>query len=133
MITDGPGQAARDLDADDLAGRCARLVVLGGPCSGKTWLARRAARRCAERALRALEDGSPLDEVELPLYTTCARLAAAPPGDGIRRAVVAGALGHLPDLGDARVLEALRVLFEERNAPVLLVGERAFDDDRRGA
>jgi hypothetical protein len=131
MITDGPGQGARDLDADDLAGRCARLVVLGGPGSGKTWLARRAARRCAERALQALQDGSALDEVELPLYTTCARLAAAPPGDGIRRAVVAGTLGQLPDLGGARVLEALRVLFEERNAPVLLVADSL--DEARGA
>ncbi len=131
MITDGPGQGARDLAADDLAGRCARLVVLGGPGSGKTWLARRAARRCAERALQALQDGSPLDEVELPLYTTCAWLAAALQGDGIRRAVVAGALGQLPDLGGARVLEALRVPSEERNAPVLLVADSL--DEARGA
>ena len=130
-ITDGTGQGAPDLDADDLAGRCARLVVLGGPGSGKTWLARRAARRCAEKALQALQDGSPLDEVELPLYTTCAWLAAAPPGDGIRRAVVAGALGQLPDLGGARVLESLRILFEDRNAPVLLVADSL--DEARGA
>lgn len=131
MITDGTGQGARDLDADDLAGRCARLVVLGGPGSGKTWLARRAARRCAEKALQELRDGVPLDEVELPLYTTCAWLAAAPPGDSIRRAVVSGALGQLPDLGGARVLESLRILFEERNAPVLLVTDSL--DEARGA
>ncbi len=33
----------QDLDADGLAQRCGRLVVLGGPGSGKTWLARRTA------------------------------------------------------------------------------------------
>jgi hypothetical protein len=32
-------QDQRDLDADDLASQCTRLVVLGGPGSGKTWLA----------------------------------------------------------------------------------------------
>ena len=105
--------------------------MLGGPGSGKTWLARRTARLCAEAALEALAAGALLDEVELPLYTTCARLFAAPPGDGIRRAVVASALGLLPDLGGARVLDALRVLFEERDAPTLLVADSL--DEARGA
>ena len=56
-----------DLEADDLARQCRRLVVLGGPGSGKTWLAKRAARRCAEAALEELTAGADLDEVELPL------------------------------------------------------------------
>ena len=105
--------------------------MLGGPGSGKTWLARRTARLCAEAALEALAAGAGPDEVELPLYTTCARLAAAPPGDGIRRAVVASALGQLPDLGGTRVIDALRALFEERNAPTLLVADSL--DEARGA
>jgi NACHT domain len=112
---------ALDLDADELGRVCARLVVLGGPGSGKTWLARRTARLCAEAALDALVAGVAPDEIELPLYTTCARLAATPPSDGIRRAVVSSALGHLPDLGGARVVDSLRVLLEERNAQTLLV------------
>ena len=41
----------QDLDADGLAQQCGRLVILGGPGSGKTWLAKRTARRCAEDAL----------------------------------------------------------------------------------
>jgi hypothetical protein len=120
-----------DRDADDLGSRCVRLVVLGGPGSGKTWLARRTARLCAEAALEALAGGAGLEEVELPLYTTCARLAAAPPGDNIRSAVVSTALGHLPDLGGSRVSDALRKLFEERHAATLLVADSL--DEAHGA
>jgi hypothetical protein len=130
-IADTRGRGGADLDADDLARQSTRLVVLGGPGSGKTWLARRTARLCAEAALGALAEGALPDEVEVPLYTTCARLAAAPPGDSIRRAVVASALGQLPDLGGARVYDALRMLFEERNAPTLLVADSL--DEARGA
>ena len=131
-ITDSDGlTGGRDLDADDLARRCTRLVVLGAPGSGKTWLARRTARLCAEAALAALAGGALLDEIELPLYITCARLSAAPPGDGIRRAVVASALGQLPDLGGSRVVDAVRVLFEDRDAPTLLVADSL--DEARGA
>jgi hypothetical protein len=125
----GPGEEV--LDADDLGRRCSRLVVLGGPGSGKTWLARRTARLCAEAALDALAAGAVPDEVELPLYTTCARLFAAPPNDGIRRAIVSSALGQLPDLGGSRVTDAVRVLFEERNAPTLLVADSL--DEASGA
>jgi hypothetical protein len=122
-ITSGPAAVGQDLDADDLAGRCVRLVVLGGPGAGKTWLARRTARLSAEAALRELAAGASLDEVELPLFTTCARLAAIPAWEDIRRAVVSSALGQLPDLGGSRVSDAVRVLFEARNAPVLLVAD----------
>jgi hypothetical protein len=121
----------QDEDADELARRCARLVVLGGPGSGKTWQAKRTARLCAEAALDALSAGALPDEVELPLYTTCTRLSAALPSEGIRRAIVSAALGQLPDLGGSRILDALRALFEERNAPTLLVADSL--DETRGA
>lgn len=121
----------RAQDADELARRCSRLVVLGGPGSGKTWLARRTARLCAEAALEALATGKAPDEVELPLYVTCARLAAAPPGEAIRSAVVSTALGQLPDLGGTRITDAVRVLFEERDAPTLLVADSL--DEARGS
>jgi hypothetical protein len=107
-ITSGNGQGSKDLVADELARTCTRLIVLGGPGSGKTWLARRTARLCAEVALDQLAEGARLDEVELPLYTTCARLAAAQLDDGIRHAVVVSALGLLPDVGGSRVFHALR-------------------------
>ena len=97
----------------------ARLVILGGPGSGKTWLAMRTARFCAEKALAAL-DNVTLDEVELPLYTTCSRLAIAA-GD-IREATVFSAIDWIADLGGSRIVKALRLFFAERkDEPTLLV------------
>jgi len=106
-------------DADELARRCQRLVILGGPGSGKTWLARRIARRCAEGALAGLAAGQALDDVELPLYTTCSRLAAAA-GD-VRAAVISSAFFDLADLGGSEVIAAIQGLFADRNAATLLV------------
>jgi hypothetical protein len=120
--------------ADELAMLCTRLVIRGGPGSGKTWLAKRAARRCAEAALKSITAGASLDEVELPLYITCSQLVSAP-GD-IRQAVVSSAFDHFPDLGSARVSAELRMFFAERNAPTLLVidslDEAQGPDDRLG-
>ena len=111
--------SVRDLDADDLTDQCQRLVILGGPGSGKTWLAKRTARRCAQDALKALAAGESVDEVELPLYTTCYALFRAP-GD-IREATVSSALHQLGDLGGSRTSAALLESFTERNAPTVLV------------
>ena len=107
------------LDADDLAQHCHRLVILGGPGSGKTWLAKRTARICAGDALDALTSGWGLDETELPLYTTCSRLLSTD-GD-IRQAVVSSALDQLGDVGGSRIRTALGMFFTERNAPTVLV------------
>lgn len=109
-----------DLDADQLAQRCHRLVILGGPGAGKTWLAKRTARRSAEEAIKALTAGASLDEVELPLYTTCSRLLTAA-GDP-RSAAVSSALDYeLGDLGGSRLNASVREFFTERNAPTVLV------------
>ena len=107
------------LDVDGLAKRCGRLIVLGGPGSGKTWLAKRTVRLRAEDAIQALGMGATLDEVELPLYTTCSHLFKA--GGSIREAVISSALNELGDLGGARISAALGVHFAERNSPTLLV------------
>ena len=115
------GADQQDLDADEQAEHCRRLVILGGPGSGKTWLAKRTARRCAEEALNNLASGAPLDKIELPLYTTCSRLFSAD-GD-IREAAVSSALDQLGDLGGAPLTKTLREFFIERkrNARTLLV------------
>jgi len=118
-ITDTGRDRGQDLDADGLAQQCMRLVILGGPGSGKTWLAKRTARRCAEDALEILAAGGTINGVELPLYTTASRLFGA--GGDIREAVVSSALGQIGDLGGSRISTALRVFFAERNAPTLLI------------
>ena len=69
--TGAPGLNSKAVDADQLVGDCDRLVVLGGPGDGKTWLARRVAIRAAQAALTALNDQTPLSEVEIPLFARC--------------------------------------------------------------
>ncbi len=131
-ITGAHGE--EDQDADELSGQCSRLVICGAPGAGKTWLAKRAARRCALAALVKLADGASLGEVELPVFTTCARLMAMPSGDGIRDAIVRSALGQLADLGGSRVTAAVQALLVGRNAPTLVVldslDEAPAPDDR---
>jgi hypothetical protein len=99
-------------DVDGLARRCSRLVILGGPGSGKTWLAKRTARLCAEEALRSLADHATLDEVEVPLYTTCSRLVSA--AGSIREAAVSTAIERIGDLGGSRIIDALCLFFSGR-------------------
>ena len=109
---------AREIGADGLAEQCQRLVFLGGPGSGKTWLAKRLARRCAQQALEALRTGKSPEGVELPLYTTCSEFFKA--GGSVREAAVSSAL-KFADLGSARVSTALKALFVERDGPTLLI------------
>src|SRR4051812_16168312 len=72
------------------------LVVLGGPGSGMTWLARRYAREAAQAALRQLESGADPDAVEVPLFTTWDRWVATPgsPMESLVEASFAAGLGH---------------------------------------
>ena len=129
QIAVGEGAGQQTANADDLAQRCQRLVILGGPGSGKTWLAKRTARRSAEAALAALAAGGALEEVELPLYTTCSGLLEAR-GD-IRQAAVSSALDQLADLGGPWRKSPLWEFFANRDEPTLLVADSL--DEANGA
>lgn len=125
-----PGDPA---DADAAAARFKRLVILGGPGSGKTWLAKRTARRSAEQARQAIAMGEPLDTIEIPLYTTCSHLALYG-RDDIRTAAASSAVNKMRDLRSVRATESIRTFFAERNKAVLLVLDgldEARDPDAR--
>ncbi|MDQ1365545.1 MAG: hypothetical protein QOE57_1587, partial [Acidimicrobiaceae bacterium] len=71
-------------DADEFIGRCRRVVILGDPGAGKSWLARRTGMRAAEAALAALHSGAraeTIETIEVPLFARCPPVVAAAAGD----------------------------------------------------
>nr|WP_238538830.1 hypothetical protein [Candidatus Microthrix parvicella] len=106
-------------DGDTVADRSDRLVVLGWPGSGKTWFAKRTARRSAQTALDRLNHGVPVEGIEIPIYATCQHFFAE--GDGVRRAVFAAAKRSLPDLGCARFTDAIGTLIDEHGHALVVL------------
>ncbi len=105
--------------ADRIAGESQRLVVLGGPGSGKTWFAKRTARRCAIAALEQLRDKRPVSDIEIPVYTTCTHFSEE--AGSVRRALFGAALRSLPDLGAHDLADAVgRLLDSHQRALVVL-------------
>jgi len=115
------------------------LVVLGGPGSGKTWLARRYARKAAQAALLRLDDGAELGEVTLPLFTTWDRWTKI---DGVasRQSLIAASfasgLGH-SDPGAGDTVARLQRTFMQPGVRVLMIidsldeaGDRERQDGR---
>jgi hypothetical protein len=102
------------------------LVILGGPGSGKTWLARRYARRAAEAALALLDGGTGLAEIELPVYTTWDHWAqlADTAGDGMRAGLVVSSFGADVHHGGGEtndVVVALKEILNRDETRVLFV------------
>ncbi|MDP9696773.1 UNVERIFIED_ORG: hypothetical protein J2X79_004356 [Arthrobacter globiformis] len=111
------------LSAEDALARQQMLVVKGGPGAGKTWLARRYARRAAQTALSQLEGGVSLDEVELPLLTTWekwAKTEGVSPMQSLVEASFASGLGHR-ESGNGDSVDRLRRTFLRPQARVLLL------------
>ncbi|PIE28104.1 MAG: hypothetical protein CSA58_00650 [Micrococcales bacterium] len=82
-----------------------RVVVLGGPGAGKSWLAQRYARRAARTALRQLAGGIDPSMVEMPIFTTwdtwVHAVGSRPTLESLVDASFASGLGRT-DLGDDR-------------------------------
>ena len=111
------------LSADEALAGQRMLVVLGGPGSGKTWLARRYARQAAQAALQQLEDGAGLDEVELPLFTTWdqwTKIQGLATRESLVAASFASGLGH-SDPGAADTVARLQRTFMQADVEVLMV------------
>jgi hypothetical protein len=115
-------QSPQEMTAEEALAGQRILVVLGGPGSGKTWLARRYAREAAQAALSRLEDGADLNEVELPLFTTWDQWTKT--AGGTRQSLVAASfasgLGHSdPEASDT--IDRLQRTFLQPDTQVLLV------------
>lgn len=112
--------------ADDLAQAFAGkrlLMVLGGPGSGKSWLVRRYARRAARAAIEQLEQGAPLEQVEIPILTTWEAWTRSPDGDdreSLVKAAFSAGLGH-SDLGGSSITDRLKRALGIRTVAVLAV------------
>ncbi|WP_203780984.1 NACHT domain-containing protein [Paractinoplanes rishiriensis] len=93
-------------DALELVARCDRVVLVGGPGAGKTWLARRIAIDAARAAVPAIRSGADPESVEIPLFVRCSELPADSPPDWA--ALVMTALRTTAGGADDRALEAVR-------------------------
>ena len=115
-------ESETELPADEALVGQRLLAVLGGPGAGKTWLARRYARMCAQQALAALEAGADLLSVEIPVYTTWDGWSKA--NGGTRQAIVAASFasgsGH-SDLGGQEIQDRLTRTFTSERQPILAV------------
>ena len=105
------------VDADTWVDQCERLVVLGGPGSGKSWLARRSAIRAAELALTAITGPDSLERAEIPLFARCSQFAlfATTSAPTTWLALVDAALQEIADsFHSDRVRQSLRLRFAEQ-------------------
>lgn len=118
----GPTTVDEFITTDEALAGQRTLVVLGGPGSGKTWLARRYAREAAHEALLKLEDGASLHDVELPLLTTWDQWTKTPggPRESLVSASFASGLGH-GETDGTEGLGRLQRTFHQPGMHVLMV------------
>ena len=127
------------IPADEALDGQRMLVVLGVPGAGKTWLAKRYARRAAQAALVALLAGADVADVEIPVYTTWDMWNQVEAGAAARQALVAASFdsrsGH-SDLGGQPVVDRLKRTLTADGQPVLVVvdslDEASAATDRAG-
>ncbi len=112
--TSSPGPASSDHVADTSR----HLVVVAGPGAGKTWWAKRQARRAATTALQQLSAGATVSDVEIPLFVTCEAFLTHP-GDP-RAAAIVPALSRRTDLGSG-VVKRLTQHLQARDTGILLI------------
>jgi hypothetical protein len=132
---DPSSAAGAALSAEEALAGQRMLVVLGGPGSGKTWLAHRYARQAAETALQQLEDGADLDEVELPLFTTWdqwTKTDGFEPRQSLTAASFASALGHRDQGAGVTVTRLQRTIMQAGVRVLMIVDSLDEAADRDG-
>lgn len=105
--------------ADDLTDTASRLLVVGGPGSGKSWFACRTAARAASRALDELLNGADEAELEIPLYAPCEGFFEHARDKGPRRGVAFAALASADFTGKHVQAELANFLTSGRRLAVL--------------
>jgi hypothetical protein len=105
--------------ADEIADQSELLVVLGGPGAGKSWFAKRTARRAAQVALNQLDNSTDIADIEVPIYATCQHFLTE--GGSPRRAVFAAAERSLPDLGSTGFADAVAALIDNHPKTLLVL------------
>lgn len=125
------GGKAEELSEADALEKHDMVVVLAGPGSGKTWLARWYAREAARRALDRLGADAQLDDVEIPLFVTWDQWTRV--GGGVRESIVEAAFatntGHSTTPGDAAVKQ---LLLDPATRVILIVDSLDEAADRHG-
>jgi hypothetical protein len=116
------GEGATAMSGIDALARFQHLVILGGPGSGKSWLARRFARECAQVAHRQLSGGAPLENVQLPLLTTWDTWTHY--RGSTRESLVEASFdvgNGIGDLGGTEVVQRLARTFKHSGQSVLMI------------
>ena len=110
-------EAARDLDPVACSAEADRLVVLGAPGAGKSWLARQIASHAAERGFARLANRKPFEKIELPLLVAISPFfALVEQTPSVWGALVAQAVKELERfLPNHRCMSRIRRVLDPRN------------------
>lgn len=125
------GLIPEDLSDVEALAKHRMLVVLAGPGSGKTWLARSYAREAARRAIERFANGADTRDVEIPLLVTWdqwARSLGGPRESLVEAAFTAGS-GHSATIHDAAIKE---LLLEPATQVLLIVDSLDEAADQQG-
>jgi hypothetical protein len=96
---------------------CLSCLAVRG--QGKSWFAKRTARRAAQVALNQLDNSTDIADIEVPIYATCQHFLTE--GGSPRRAVFAAAERSLPDLGSTGFADAVAALIDNHPKTLLVL------------
>jgi hypothetical protein len=127
---------AKEIEADSvlMSAEFSRLVILGGPGAGKSWVARRIAIASARRGLEQLENKVPLNQIELPLFVlTAPFFARVEQSTSVWQALVTQAIRQLErSLPNQRSMDRLRRMLEPRTDRYVLIIDGLDEAGRLG-
>ena len=121
-VTGRDGQRVT-MSSPEFVARFPHAVILGGPGSGKSWLAHRVAREAAQTALDGLEAGAAVDQVMVPLVTTWEKWTQQT-GGSLRESLVAAAFAAgfgSSDLGGQAIIERLKAFVLEASSVLVVL------------